>query len=125
MSTLIALSDDSLVEQQVRENRGISSLKMTRNWSFLFFIFLIAIQNNEVLSYKILGVFPINGRSHYHTAKALMQGLASAGHEVTIASPYKETYQTQNYNQVQLTAINKHCKLNILVQREILRNISV
>lgn len=73
------------------------------------FLILFAIQFDIILSYKILGVFPINGRSHYLTARALMKGLVDAGHEVTIASPFMELNPLHNYKQVQLTRINKYC----------------
>ncbi|XP_050298920.1 UDP-glycosyltransferase UGT5-like isoform X2 [Anthonomus grandis grandis] len=42
----------------------------------------------NVQSYKILGLFPMAGISHHILATKLMEGLAEAGHEVTMVSPY-------------------------------------
>lgn len=61
---------------------------------------LIGIQSYCVLSYKILGIFPTVAPSHYNVGKALMKGLAAAGHDVTIVSPFKEKNQIKNYREV-------------------------
>ncbi|XP_050298923.1 UDP-glycosyltransferase UGT5-like [Anthonomus grandis grandis] len=42
----------------------------------------------HVHSYKILGLFPMGSTSHQILATKLMEGLAEAGHEVTMVSPY-------------------------------------
>lgn len=68
---------------------------------------LILVQSDNVMPYKILGVFPTTSRSHYYFGRALMQGLAAAGHEVTIVSPYKEKAPLKNYREVQVTDILK------------------
>ncbi|XP_050505507.1 UDP-glycosyltransferase UGT5-like isoform X2 [Diabrotica virgifera virgifera] len=41
---------------------------------------------------KIIGVFPVFGRSHHILAIALMRGLADAGHDVTIVCSYEDNY---------------------------------
>lgn len=46
---------------------------------------------SSVSNYRILGVFPIPGRSHYFLGSALLKGLAEAGHDVTIISPFKDS----------------------------------
>lgn len=69
----------------------------------LAFILFIAIQN--VYSYKILGVFPTFAKSHYNVGKGLMKGLAAAGHDVTIVSPFKEKGPIKNYKEVVLTRV--------------------
>lgn len=43
-----------------------------------------------VSNYRILGVFPVPGRSHYFLGSRLMKGLALAGHDVTIIAPFKD-----------------------------------
>lgn len=67
------------------------------------FVLVVAIKS--VLCYKILGVFPTPAPSHYNVGKSLMKGLAAAGHDVTIASPFKEKNPIKNYREVQLTKI--------------------
>ncbi|KAJ8928783.1 hypothetical protein NQ314_018641 [Rhamnusium bicolor] len=39
---------------------------------------------------RILGVFPVAAPSHYILGSALMKGLAEAGHDITIITPYTE-----------------------------------
>lgn len=38
---------------------------------------------------RILGVFPIATGSHFVLTSKLMKGLAEAGHDVTVVSPYR------------------------------------
>ncbi|KAG5883245.1 hypothetical protein JTB14_000034 [Gonioctena quinquepunctata] len=45
---------------------------------------------------RILGVFPIPARSHYIVDSALMRGLAEAGHDVTLISPFSEKVPPKN-----------------------------
>lgn len=69
--------------------------------------FLLTVQTNRVSSYKILGIFPSLSRSHYHMGRGLLKGLAAAGHEVTIVTPFSEKDSIQNYNEIKLTNINR------------------
>lgn len=81
----------------------------------VFIIFFIAIQSNFILSYRILTVFPVYARSHYNVAKSLSKGLAAAGHEVTIVSPFKEQNTLKNYRQVHISKMNENeCKFFFL-----------
>lgn len=43
--------------------------------------------------YRILGIFPLNGRSHMMMFEQLMKGLAKRGHQVDVVStfPQKKT----------------------------------
>jgi hypothetical protein len=43
-----------------------------------------------VQSARILGVFPVPGKSHYFLGSSLMRALAEKGHDVTIISPFSE-----------------------------------
>lgn len=70
-------------------------------------IIWIAIQSECVQSYKILGIFPTIAPSHYNVGKSLMQGLAAAGHDVTIVSPFKESKPIKNYREVYLKKIRE------------------
>lgn len=71
----------------------------------IWFTILVVIQSHLISCHNILGVFPTHGASHYHVAKALMLGLASAGHNVTIASPFEEKNPPKNYREIKLTKI--------------------
>jgi glucuronosyltransferase len=46
---------------------------------------------------RILGLFPTPGKSHYFVSEALMKGLASRGHQVTVFSPFAEKSPIPNY----------------------------
>ncbi|XP_049824005.1 UDP-glycosyltransferase UGT5 [Aethina tumida] len=46
--------------------------------------------------YKILLVFPVPSRSHFNLGSALARGLANAGHDVTLLSPYDDDYVPTN-----------------------------
>jgi glucuronosyltransferase len=46
---------------------------------------------------RILGLFPMPGKSHYIVSEALMKGLASRGHHVTVFSPFPEKSPLPNY----------------------------
>lgn len=42
-----------------------------------------------VEAYRILGVFPIPAKSHFLIDTSLMEGLAEAGHDVTVIAPFR------------------------------------
>lgn len=46
--------------------------------------------------YKLLVVFPMASRSHFNLGSALARGLANAGHDVTLLSPYDDNYVPTN-----------------------------
>lgn len=54
---------------------------------------------------RVLGVFPVPGISHYILGRELMKGLADAGHDVTMISPFEEKEVPRNgsYKSVVLT----------------------
>ncbi|CAG9767339.1 unnamed protein product [Ceutorhynchus assimilis] len=51
-------------------------------------IFFVATALACTESYKILGIFPMAGISHYILASKLMKGLSEAGHDITMVSPF-------------------------------------
>ncbi|XP_030764407.1 UDP-glucuronosyltransferase 2C1-like [Sitophilus oryzae] len=57
--------------------------------TFICCSFVLLLCGKSVESAKILGVFPMPGGSHYILASKLMKGLAEAGHDITIITPYK------------------------------------
>ncbi|XP_050503661.1 UDP-glycosyltransferase UGT5-like [Diabrotica virgifera virgifera] len=58
-----------------------------------------------VNSAKILIVFNHFGKSHYFQGKALGHGLARAGHEVTMVSPFQDRQYVKMYNEIVLDGI--------------------
>lgn len=65
----------------------------------IVFVFLVASDVTPSDAYRILGVFPFNGKSHNNMFEALMKGLAIRGHQVDAIThfPIKnapKTYRT-------------------------------
>lgn len=50
--------------------------------------------------YKILGLFPYPGMSHFRFYEPLLRGLATAGHNVTVLSLFKHEKPPQNYKEI-------------------------
>lgn len=44
-------------------------------------------------------------KSHYITGSALMKGLAAAGHEVTVISPFPQTKPLKNFRDIKVQGI--------------------
>lgn len=52
--------------------------------------------------YKILGIFPHPGYSHFAMFKPLLEGLSEKGHEVTVISHFPRKSKKENYHDVSL-----------------------
>jgi glucuronosyltransferase len=53
---------------------------------------------------KILGIFPVPGKSHFAVSAVLMKELASRGHQVTVLSPFPEKSPIPNYTDIDMRA---------------------
>lgn len=56
----------------------------------------------SVSGYKILGIFPHTGKSHFDVFEPLMKALAGKGHEVTVISHFPQQEPLRNYRDVSL-----------------------
>lgn len=56
-------------------------------------------------SYRILGIFPTFSKSHYITGGALMRGLAAAGHNVSVISPFPQEKPIANFRDIKVLGI--------------------
>ncbi|KAK3925715.1 UDP-glucosyltransferase 2 [Frankliniella fusca] len=54
-------------------------------------------------AYRVLGMFPFNGRSHNIMFKALMEALADRGHEVYMLSPFPQKKPRANYTDLDVS----------------------
>lgn len=68
---------------------------------------------------RILGIFPTTAPSHYNLGNALMMGLAEAGHNVTMISPFEEKSPPKegSYRDIVLTGfseISSECFLSVM-----------
>lgn len=71
--------------------------------SILVLIFLLSA--SAVNSYRILGLFPHPGISHWYFFKPIMKALSEAGHEVTVVSHFPEIEPPANYKDVPLSGL--------------------
>lgn len=55
---------------------------------------------------KILGIFPCPGYSQFILGDAIMQELASNGHEVTMISPYFQKNKPKNLTYISVSGLS-------------------
>lgn len=65
-------------------------------------VVLFLVLSFSVSGYKILGIFPHTGRSHFDVFEPLMKALATKGHEVTVISHFPQQEPLRNYTDVSL-----------------------
>lgn len=58
-------------------------------------------------AYNILGIFPTMSKSHFISGSALMKGLALAGHNVSVISPFPQPKRIPNYRDITADGIEK------------------
>lgn len=75
--------------------KEIESVKM-----LLILITILLLTVSNTFTYRILGVFPTTYHSHYKTGSALMKGLAAAGHDVSVISPFTQSPPMPNYREI-------------------------
>ncbi|CAO1424243.1 unnamed protein product [Diamesa tonsa] len=56
-------------------------------------------------AYKILGVFPMQSKSHFAIGNSVMKSLVDAGHEVTIISPYPSKKPQPNVRDISIAEL--------------------
>jgi len=54
---------------------------------------------------QIFAFIPIYGQSHWNVMDAVLQTLVSAGHNVTVITPFIKREKIENYTQVGMTLI--------------------
>lgn len=65
-------------------------------------VVLLLLATGPTWSYKILGLFPHPGLSHFHFFEPILKGLAAAGHEVTVVSYFPNPNPPPNYHDLPL-----------------------
>lgn len=68
---------------------------------------------NSCRSYKILGIFPLKGKSHMMMFERLMKGLAVRGHRVDVVSPFRLNEPFPNYTEIFLPSPLEKIESNI------------
>ena len=65
--------------------------------SVTLFLFILIVFDQSY-AYRILGIFPLNSRSHEMMFEALMKGLAKRGHQVDVITHFSIKNPPPNYN---------------------------
>lgn len=50
--------------------------------------------------YRILAIFPMNGRSHFKVLEQIAKALAEKGHQVDVVSTFKQQHYFPNYTDI-------------------------
>ncbi|XP_072749985.1 UDP-glucosyltransferase 2 [Anoplolepis gracilipes] len=68
----------------------------------LLVFFAILIYDQVVNGYRILGVFPLHGKSHWVMQEELMKGLAKRGHQVDVVTHFPLKKPIPNYTDISI-----------------------
>lgn len=85
-------------------------------------VLLAVALSQEGFGYNILGIFPTMSRSHYIVGGALMKGLAAAGHNVTVISPFPQKKAISNFRDYAILGIVEAIEGNYVASFNILIN---
>jgi hypothetical protein len=69
-------------------------------------IVILLVLIKSICAYRILGIFPHPGLSHFHFFHPIMRSLAEAGHEVTVVSHFPNQPPMENYKDELLSEVN-------------------
>lgn len=75
----------------------LENLKMVHA---VIIIFITAAIFDENSAYRILGIFPLNSRSHEMMFESLMTGLAKRGHQVDVVTHFPVENPPKNYKNI-------------------------
>ncbi|XP_065219659.1 uncharacterized protein LOC135845124 [Planococcus citri] len=84
-----------------RWNQPIIVSKKTKQIISKVFILLVLVIESQCAN--ILGVFPLNFKSHYIIYQSVMKELARRGHNVTVINPFPMNQAQQNYTDIDIT----------------------
>jgi glucuronosyltransferase len=69
------------------------------------FILLATLSLASVNSYRILGLFPHPGESHYHFFLPVLRALTERGHNLTVVSHFPEKNPPANWHDLKLSGL--------------------
>ena len=67
------------------------------------FLVLILIFVNNLNAYRILGLFPYPGKSHFQVFRPLLDALHERGHHLTVISYFPQNKSDDRYRDISLT----------------------
>ena len=78
-------------------------------WTIFLYATLLKFRDG----YKILGLFPFNGKSHFVMFEQVMTELARKGHEVDVVSHFPLKEKEKNYNDFSLKGSSPEIQNNL------------
>lgn len=91
-------------------------MKLLPSLALIVVLAIIFVQDAN--GFKVLLVFPMISRSHYMVGHALGKGLAGAGHEVTLISPFQQKKPIPNYKEIVLEGLLEEMHKGMLFLNE-------
>ncbi|XP_034948011.1 uncharacterized protein [Chelonus insularis] len=79
-------------------------MRLISLFSIFLLIILTSLELPKCQGSRILGIFPLNGRSHMVMFEALMKGLARRGHQVDVVSTFPQKRPFPNYTDIVIPA---------------------
>lgn len=76
--------------------------KLLLNTALIILVLMVTV----VSPYRVLGLFPHPGISHFHFFHPIMKGLAEAGHNVDVVSHFPDKNPVKNYHDLPLVGIS-------------------
>lgn len=68
---------------------------------FLLLVVFVA----SISGLTVLSILPFGSKSHFAIGHAITKSLHSAGHEVTVVSPYPQKKKIPNYHDVDVSSV--------------------
>lgn len=82
-----------------------TKLSMLTSLAITFiFIFISSTSTTYGRPYRVLGIFPLNSRSHFVFFEQLSKGLARRGHKVDVVSTFPQEKACPNYTDIEIPA---------------------
>ncbi|KAK0079330.1 hypothetical protein PV326_008802, partial [Microctonus aethiopoides] len=104
------------VEYIIRHgNKALRSPALDFSWwqIALLDVYLTLFIAAIIVAFRILGIFPLNGRSHMMMFEQLMKGLAKRGHQVDVVSTFPLKKPHPNYTDIVIPAATQSLINNI------------
>lgn len=79
----------------------------------LVLLFVTFACNRISNGYRILGIAPLNTKSHWYTAEQVMKGLAKRGHQVDVVNHFPQKIPIPNYTDISLEESFPHATNNV------------
>lgn len=91
--------------------------KMASLYSFTVIAIIAIVTNSGTNGARILGIFPLNGKSHFVMCEQLMKNLAKKGHRVDVISHFPLKRPFPNYNDFSVEGTLPNAQNNVTYEK--------